>query len=131
VVRATALTLSRTHFIERIPFDRPDKDLVRPEVEVASRPDDGPDIRKGRGEGCQLESSWHLIHRGYDGFRDPLARIHADPDHSASEVREIIVGHSTSAKFLVVSFTYRGGNIRLISARPATRRERRDYEEAQ
>jgi uncharacterized DUF497 family protein len=64
-------------------------------------------------------------------FQDPLARIHSDPDHSASEPREIIVGHSSAGQLLVVSFTYRGGNIRLISARPATRRERRDYEEAQ
>lgn len=63
-------------------------------------------------------------------FQDPLASIHADPGHSASERREIIVGHSSRGRLLVVSFTDRGGNIRLISARAATRRERQDYEEA-
>ncbi len=63
-------------------------------------------------------------------FQDPLARIHADPGHSASERREILVGHSSQQRLLLVSFTDRGSNIRLISARPATRRERRDYEEA-
>jgi len=63
-------------------------------------------------------------------FQDPLARIHADPDHSAAERREIIVGHSSKGELLVVSFTDRGSSIRLISARPATRQERRDYEEA-
>jgi uncharacterized DUF497 family protein len=64
-------------------------------------------------------------------FQDPLARIHDAPDHSASEPREIVVGHSSRGRLLVVSFTDRGSNIRLVSARSATRRERRDYEEAQ
>lgn len=63
-------------------------------------------------------------------FRDPLAKVHDDPDHSSTERRDIIVGHSLEGRLLVVSFTDRGGNIRLISARCATRRERRDYEEA-
>ena len=31
-------------------------------------------------------------------FRDPLARIHPDPDHSTAEEREIIVGHSISGR---------------------------------
>ena len=63
-------------------------------------------------------------------FQDPLARIHDDPDHSAAERRDIIVGHSVQGQFLVVSFTDRGSKIRLISARPVTRHERHDYEEA-
>ena len=64
-------------------------------------------------------------------FQDPLAKIHDDPDHSATERRDIIVGHSLQGQLLVVSFADRGSNIRLISARPVTRYERRDYEEAQ
>src|SRR5262245_91171 len=64
-------------------------------------------------------------------FQDPLARIHNDPVHSTSERREILVGYSCEGRLLVVSFTDRGSNIRLISARPATRRERSDYEEAE
>ena len=63
-------------------------------------------------------------------FEDPLAKIHDDPEHSSTERRAIIVGHSLEGRLLVVSFTDRGSNIRLISARPATRLERRDYEEA-
>jgi uncharacterized DUF497 family protein len=63
-------------------------------------------------------------------FQDPLAKIHDDPDHSATERRYIIVGHSVQGHLLVVSFTDRGGKIRLISARPVTRQERHDYEEA-
>lgn len=63
-------------------------------------------------------------------FQDPLASIHDDPDHSASERGDIIVGHSLQGNLLLVSFTDRGSNIRVISARPVTRLERRDYEEA-
>ncbi len=62
-------------------------------------------------------------------FMDPLARIHEDPDHSEREQREIIVGHSIEQRLLLVSFVERAGRVRLISARPATKKERRDYEE--
>ena len=41
-------------------------------------------------------------------FQDPLAKIHDDPDHSATERRDIIVGHSATSQLLVVSFTDRG-----------------------
>lgn len=64
-------------------------------------------------------------------FADPLARIHDDPDHSQDEHREIIVGHSDSQRLLLVSFTERPPKVRIISARPATRRERHDYEQSQ
>jgi uncharacterized DUF497 family protein len=63
-------------------------------------------------------------------FQDPLAKIHDDPDHSAAERRDIIVGHSLEGRLLMVFFTDRESRIRLIRARPVTRRERRDYEEA-
>jgi len=62
-------------------------------------------------------------------FRDPLAKLFDDPDHSDTERRTILVGHSGN-RLLVVSFTERRGRIRLISARRATPREREDYEEA-
>ncbi|MYN67647.1 MAG: BrnT family toxin [Acidobacteria bacterium] len=62
-------------------------------------------------------------------FADPLARIFDDPDHSADESREIIVGHSSRQRLLMVSFTARGGRVRIISARVATKRERHDYEQ--
>ncbi len=62
-------------------------------------------------------------------FRDPLARIFDDEDHSIEELREIIIGHSTQSRLLVVCFTAQGESVRIFSARRATRRERRDYEE--
>jgi uncharacterized protein len=61
-------------------------------------------------------------------FIDPLARIHDDPAHSSREHREIIVGHSLQDRLLVVSFTERGTTVRIVSARQATRHERKDYE---
>ena len=62
-------------------------------------------------------------------FADPLARIVDDPDHSAEESREFIVGSSGRQRLLIVSFTERGRRTRIISARAATRRERHDYEQ--
>jgi uncharacterized DUF497 family protein len=65
-------------------------------------------------------------------FGDPIAKIFYDEEHSAEENREIIVGHSSSDRLLVVSFTERGQDVvRIISARVATRNERKSYEESQ
>jgi uncharacterized protein len=63
-------------------------------------------------------------------FHDLLARIFDDEDHSEDEQREIIVGHSVTGRLVLVSFIERTENvIRIISARPTTKREREDYEE--
>lgn len=62
-------------------------------------------------------------------FRDALARIFDDEDHSVDEQREIIIGHSAKERLLVVCFTSQGESVRIFSARKATRREREDYEE--
>ena len=62
-------------------------------------------------------------------FGDPLARIFNDPDHSIEERREIIIGHSTRQRLLLVWFTERRNRIQIIGARQATRQEREDYEE--
>jgi hypothetical protein len=63
-------------------------------------------------------------------FRDPLGRVHVDPHHSDWEPREILIGHSSRGRLLLVAFTDRRGTIRVISARRATPGERRDYEES-
>jgi uncharacterized protein len=65
-------------------------------------------------------------------FADPLANLFYDQEHSAEEIREILVGHSLLGRLLLVSFTERDRDlIRIISARTATRKERRAYEENQ
>ena len=38
-------------------------------------------------------------------FQDPLATVHSDPDHSESEPREILIGHSAQPRLLLVAFT--------------------------
>ena len=64
-------------------------------------------------------------------FADPLAAVFADELHSSTESREIIIGHSVLGRLLVVSFVQGSrSSVRIISARMATRMERREYEEA-
>jgi hypothetical protein len=62
-------------------------------------------------------------------FQDPLSVTIPDPLHSQEEERLVIQGMSADQRLLVVVHTDEGEAIRLISARLATRREQRDYEE--
>ena len=62
-------------------------------------------------------------------FADPLALTFRDPDHSTGEARFLTFGISEARRLLVVAHTQRGQRVRLISARQATRSERRIYEE--
>jgi len=62
-------------------------------------------------------------------FDDPLFLIAPDPDHSIGERRYIIMGESSAGRLLVVAYTEKDQITRLISARTATRGERRNYEE--
>jgi uncharacterized DUF497 family protein len=84
----------------------------------------------GSGEGCGQPKGARSFDEAATVFQDPLAKI-PDPDHSESENRAILIGHSTAGRLLLVAFTDRKGNIRLISARETTRRERKEYEESQ
>jgi len=63
-------------------------------------------------------------------FGDPLSLTIPDPEHSQAEDRFIIIGTSRRQKLLVVVHTERGDNIRIISARRASRKERKSYEES-
>lgn len=62
-------------------------------------------------------------------FDNTLAVIFDDETHSIGEQREIIIGHSRQNRLLLIAFTERSGNVRIISARLATRQEREDYEQ--
>ena len=62
-------------------------------------------------------------------FADPLAMLMVDPDHSIDEERYVLLGESSRRNLLVVAFAERPPRTRLISAREATRHERREYEE--
>jgi uncharacterized DUF497 family protein len=62
-------------------------------------------------------------------FSDPFSITIPDPDYSTDEERYIDIGTSDKGRLLVVSYTERGTNIRIISCRKATPTERRRYEE--
>ena len=62
-------------------------------------------------------------------FNDPLSVTFPDPDHSIGENRYVIIGISRFKQLLVVAHTDRGEKVRIISARKATRPERKFYEE--
>ena len=62
-------------------------------------------------------------------FGDGLAITFDDPDHSEGESRLLTFGLSEQGRLLVVSHTERRGVVRIISARRATRAERKIYEE--
>ena len=64
-------------------------------------------------------------------FFDPLAKLASDPDHSRGENRLILIGHSQKSNLLFVVHLYKDEEnvIRIISARKATKKEKKDYEQ--
>lgn len=62
-------------------------------------------------------------------FGDPLAVTIADPDHSIGEERFATLGLSHRQRLIVVAHRDDDDRVRIISARLATPRERRSYEE--
>ena len=63
-------------------------------------------------------------------FLDPFSVTIPDHDHSAEEQRYIDIGSSEKGRVLVVVYTDRSVNVRIISCRKATYSERKYYEEA-
>jgi len=66
---------------------------------------------------------------GATGLSDPMAATGADPDHSNTEERYITFGVSNRGRLLVVAHTEEDETIRIISARLASKGERKIYEE--
>jgi uncharacterized DUF497 family protein len=64
-------------------------------------------------------------------FADPLSITILDPDHSTAELRYLLVGVTAAGRLVVVAHSEHGDEIRLISARLATRHEREAYEEGE
>lgn len=62
-------------------------------------------------------------------FNQPLLVYH-DTKHSKAEARWFVLGHTDAHRELMLVFTIRGKNIRVISARPMSRKERKAYEKA-
>lgn len=63
-------------------------------------------------------------------FNDPRSITISDEQHSDDEDRYIDIGLSSRGRLIVVSYTEREPNIRIISCRKATKREQKAYEQA-
>ncbi len=64
-------------------------------------------------------------------FNDPLSMTFPDPNHSYSEDRYVIIGLSSAGRILVIPHTDRADRVRIISAREATRNDRRFYKDGE
>ncbi|MGB5809888.1 MAG: BrnT family toxin [Polyangiales bacterium] len=62
-------------------------------------------------------------------FGDPFSATIADPDHSEDEDRYVLLGQTYQGRLVVVVHTDREETIRIISARLASGRERKSYEQ--
>jgi uncharacterized protein len=62
---------------------------------------------------------------------DPYALTVVDDESSSEEMRFVTLGADALGRVLVVVYTYRGEDVRLISARPAEPNERKEYEAQQ
>lgn len=60
-------------------------------------------------------------------FYDEFGRSRSD-EFSKAEERFLLIGRDALGRVLTISYTYRGDSIRLISARPSTKSEEREYE---
>lgn len=81
---------------------------------------------KGGGKSRQAQG---IVRGGGNRLRRSIGRIVADPRHSAVEERFVLLGISKERRLLVVMYVERAESVRIISARLATRPERKDYEE--
>ena len=86
--------------------------------------DDRKDRENQRKHGISFEEA-------ITAFADENARLKHDPDHSREEDRFILLGFSAKLRILVVAHAYRQHEteIRIISARKAIRKERKQYGE--
>jgi uncharacterized DUF497 family protein len=84
--------------------------------------DDRKDRENQRKHGVSFEEA-------ATAFADENARLKHDPDHSQDEDRFILLGFSAKLRLLVVAHAYRQDEteVRIISARRASRKERKQY----
>jgi uncharacterized DUF497 family protein/uncharacterized protein YceK len=79
-------------------------------------------------EGKNIRKHGVSFHEGATVFGDSLSWTFPDPDHSVHEERLLTIGLSSQGRILIISHTDRNLKTRIIGARLATPRERRDYE---
>ena len=83
------------------------------------------DLKKAK---TNLEKHGVSFEEASTAFKNPLSLTIDDPLHSSDEKRLVLIGMSYNNRILVVVHTERGDKIRIISARKATKKERKDYE---
>jgi uncharacterized DUF497 family protein len=84
--------------------------------------DEAKDLSNQRKHGVSFEEAKSV-------FNDPRSITIADEQHSDEEDRYIDIGISSRGRLIVVSYTERGQNIRIISCRKATKSEQKTYEQ--
>ena len=84
------------------------------------------DNRKAK---SNLEKHGVTFHEAATVFGDPLAVTYVDPDNSLGEHRFLTFGRSGVDRLLVVAHTEGEECVRMISARVATKREKKIYED--
>lgn len=85
--------------------------------------DEEKDLGNQRKHGISFEEAKSV-------FNDSRSITIADDEHSDEEDRYLDLGMSSRGRVIVVSYTEREPNIRIISCRKATRAERKVYEQA-
>ena len=83
------------------------------------------DFKKAK---INLEKHGISFEEASTAFKDPLSLTIYDPLHSSDEERLILIGMSYNNRILVIVHTEIRDNIRIISARKATKKERNNYE---
>mgnify|MGYP001555219702 CR=1 FL=1 len=78
---------------------------------------------------ANLEKHGVSFEEAATAFGDPLSATIGDPDHSQSEDRYVLLGETYQGRLVVVIHTDREETVRIISARLATRKERKSYEQ--
>lgn len=69
---------------------------------------------------------WQIIEEVF--FNEPLVLLEDKKHSDESECRCVALGFTDSGQFVTVIFTNRNNNIRVISARPMSQKERKFYE---
>lgn len=123
--------------IDNHPPGRPVAGCIRrsytPAVSVL--PEFFPDVTGIQWDAGNSGKSW-ARHEVSDGeaeqvfFNRPIV-VAGDPKHSVTEVRHAALGRTDAGRGLAVVFTLRGSLLRVISARPMSRRERKVHDEAE